>query len=328
MLKVLALPRGDIILERDVKLLRKHFEVRTAPAINHRKPIPDILEIFRGTLWADITFSWFADSHAFFAVLFSKILRKKSIVVVSGYEVAKEPEINYGAMLNPLYTWIVKFMLNYADKLFAVSEFTKNEILKYTNNKNIEIMCGSTIDHKKFKPNNKKENLVIATTTFVNHSTIKRVGFETFIRAAKQMPNVNFALIGELVDNSIEYLKESIPLNVTITGSVSEEEMLKWYQKAKVYCRLSYYDAFAVALVEAMLCECIPVTTNKGALPEIVGNTGFYVPYGDSEATVEAIQKALTSNKGKEARKRIEGMFLLDKKEKTLAEIGARSKEE
>jgi len=49
--------------------------------------------LFKGVLWADITFSWFADTHAFLAVLLSKLFRKKSIVVVGGYEVANVPEI-------------------------------------------------------------------------------------------------------------------------------------------------------------------------------------------------------------------------------------------
>lgn len=39
--------------------------------------------------WADLTFSWFGKLHAFYAALFSQILRKKSVVVVSGGEVCR-----------------------------------------------------------------------------------------------------------------------------------------------------------------------------------------------------------------------------------------------
>ena len=36
--KILAVPEGDIFLERDVEILRNHFEVRTAPTFNRKKP--------------------------------------------------------------------------------------------------------------------------------------------------------------------------------------------------------------------------------------------------------------------------------------------------
>ena len=32
-----------------------------------------LIEMLKGVLWADLTFSWFADVHAFAAVLFSRI---------------------------------------------------------------------------------------------------------------------------------------------------------------------------------------------------------------------------------------------------------------
>jgi len=45
-----------------------------------------LIETIKGVLWSDVTFSWFADVHAFVAVLLSKMFRRKSIVVVGGYE--------------------------------------------------------------------------------------------------------------------------------------------------------------------------------------------------------------------------------------------------
>ncbi len=316
--KILAIPQGDIFLERDVEILKNHFDIRTAPTFNRKKPItsiPSIFKILKGTLWADLTFSHFADTHAFLAVLFSKIFRKKSIVIVGGYEVARVPEIRYGAMLNPLYAQVVRFVLNHADKLFAVSEFNKKEILKYTRNNNVKVVYGSNIiDCDKFSPGGQKENLVI-TVGFVKRGTIKRKGFETFIKVAKHLPKVEFALVGNCSDNSIESLKSIAPSNVAFKDGKAP---LQWYRKAKVYCQLSYYESFGVALAEAMACECVPVVTDRAALPEVVGGTGFYVPYGDSEATAEAIRKALDSEKGRGARERIEGMFPRQEKEKEL----------
>jgi len=53
---------------------------------------------------------------------------------------------------------------------------------------------------------------------------------------------------------------------------------------------------------DIMLCECVPVGTRYCGIPTAIGDTGFYVPYGDPKATAEAIKEALNADKGKEAR--------------------------
>jgi len=44
----------------------------------------------------DLIFVWFADWPAFLAILFTKLFRKKIVVVVGGYDTACVPEIDYG----------------------------------------------------------------------------------------------------------------------------------------------------------------------------------------------------------------------------------------
>jgi glycosyltransferase involved in cell wall biosynthesis len=72
-----------------------------------------------------------------------------------------------------------------------------------------------------------------------------------------------------------------------------------------------------------MLCECIPVVTVCGAIPEVVGDTGYYVPYGDIEATAKTIEIALEDGEamGEKARKRIEEEFPIEKRRKELIEV-------
>jgi glycosyltransferase involved in cell wall biosynthesis len=78
-----------------------------------------------------------------------------------------------------------------------------------------------------------------------------------------------------------------------------------------------------VGVIEAMSCGCTPVITERGALPEVVGNIGYYVPYGNEKATVEAIKRALNVDTGlrKRARNRIEKEFSMKMREKELSEL-------
>ena len=68
--------------------------------------------------------------------------------------------------------------------------------------------------------------------------------------------------------------------------------------------------------------NCVPVITRKGAMPEVVGDTGYYVPVDDIKATAEAIGKALQDNeKGKLARARAISMFNPEIRKKRILDI-------
>ena len=92
-------------------------------------------------------------------------------------------------------------------------------------------------DYEKFKAKGEKEDLIL-TVAYVNKGTIKRKGLETFVEAAKYLPNLKFVVVGPHYDNSIRKLKSIASGNVKFTGFVPDEELPN-------------------ALCEAMLCECL-----------------------------------------------------------------------
>jgi len=278
-------------VKRDLEILKKYFNVKPIKWATFWD-LKMILSLIRAILTSDLCFIWFADFHAAFTVFLSKILRRKSVVVVGGYEVAKVPEIGYGAMLRPWSAYIVKYVIRIADKILAVSEFNKKEILKYTDSRNVRLIYNG-VDCKKFKPNSKRDNLVITVIHTISDFTKKIKGLETFIKAAKYLPDIRFIVIGKYFNSSMKYLKAQASPNLEFLGFVPNEDLVKLYQKAKVYCQLSYRESFGMALAEAMACGCVPVVTDRGALPEVVGDVGYYVPYGDPKSTAEAVKKGI-----------------------------------
>jgi len=298
----------------DLEILKRHFDVESLQIQTFRNPL-NILRLFVGVLHADLVYTWFAGTNAFFIVLFSKFLGKKSVVVLGGYEVAYVPEIGYGSLLSPFGRVKVKFVLRNATKVLAVSKSTFREALRFAQPKRIAVVYNG-VDIEKFRPSGDKEDLVI-TVANISGLTLKRKGLDTFVKASAYLRDTRFILVGRY-DNSIEPLKRIAGSNVIFTGYVSDELLVAFYRKAKVYCQLSAYESFGVALAEAMACGCEPVVTNRYALPEVVGDVGFYVPYGDPKVTAEAIKKALKSDKGKLARERIEKYFSLKAREQKL----------
>ncbi len=321
--KVLAVPRGDIFLERDVAVLKEYCEVRTTPGFSYKNPLtilPCSIGILRGVLWADVTFSQFADMHAFIAMIFAKILRKKSMVVVGGYEVAKVPEIGYGYMLKPIVSSMVKLTLTHTDRVLTVVDSLKDDAIK-----NAKISGGNIYtvpecyDADVWQCTQEKQKLVITVANKMTHKVIKRKGLEAFVKAAKLLPDTHFVIIGPFIENSAErHLKSLAPSNVEFAGFVPSTKLPELYSRAQVYCQLSRYEGIPNAMCEAMLCECIPVVTDYCGIPVAVGDTGFYVPYNDAQKTAKAITEAMRSEKGKEARHRIKNLFPLERRRREL----------
>ena len=304
-------------VKNDYEILSKHFDVIK---VNYRQ-IWDVYKIMMAVMRSDVSFTWFAGGHAVIAVLFSKIFRKKSIVIAGGGDVASVPEIDYGGMRQGTRSRVfAKFVLENADVILAVSKFTEQEVLKHAKPKKT-IVVYNGVDVNKFVSCGENREVVVTTVAHRGKNVIKLKGIKTFSETATYFPTIKFIVIG-LSGKRGSFLDElNPPKNVEFVSFLPNEELIRYYQKARIYCQLSYRESFGMALAEAMSCGCVPVVTDRGALPEVVGDTGFCVPYGDPKATVEAIKDALNSNKGKEARERIKNMFAIEKRSEKLIEL-------
>jgi len=310
-------------VKRDYEILKKHFDVDVVKLPKTKLEwikYPSLVK--KKIKESDVVFGWFAGWHTAPAIYYSKKYKKKSIVVAGGYDVVFLPEIDYGAFTTLKEKIPAKYVLKNADLIISVSKSNQRELLeKVEPRKNILIYNGVPLNrfpHSELD----KENLAI-TVGGIKRSNLKRKGIEIFVKSAKYLPDVRFAVIGKFIDDAIDYLKAVASPNVEFTGFVSDKELVEWYQRAKVYVQVSAHEGFGVTVAESMLCECIPVVTKRFALPEVVGECGFYVPYGDEKATAEAIKKALNApdELGKKARERIKKMFPLEKREMELRKL-------
>jgi glycosyltransferase involved in cell wall biosynthesis len=303
-------------VKKDYKILADQFDVNKYCYRGWKRGFLDLPSLFYGILRSEVNVSWFAYTQAYYAVKISKVLKKRSIVIVGGFDVAEEenPEktISYKRQKQLNYT------LDNADLLISISQCLRDKVSKYSSRKDIKLIYHA-FDYNYFKPGSLKENIVI-TTGYVKKENLWRKGHETFVRSAKYLPDVKFILVGKHLDDSIEYLKSIAAPNVEFTGWVSDEKLLEYMQRAKVYVQVSYHEGFGLSLAEAMLCECTPIVTERGAIPEVVGDSGYYVPFDDPQMTAEAIQKACNSSTGEKARDRIKLLYPLEKRKRDLVD--------
>jgi glycosyltransferase involved in cell wall biosynthesis len=264
--------------------------------------------------WCDTIYGWFASWRMIYPIIFAKILSKRIVVVAGGYDVVNAPEINYGAWIKIPDRRISKFVFKYADIVLPVSEYIKNELLEKMSVKETKVIYNG-VNINEFYPQGEKDDRLVITVGEINWSNLKRKGIENFIRTARYLPDVNFVVIGEKKDSSMDYLKNIATDNVLFTGFVTNKDLLGWYQRAKVYAQLSYHEGFGLSVAEAMLCGCIPVTTSRGALPEVTGKQKYKTFYNYPAISAYCIEKVLKEkNVGMIYRYRIMKHFSLKKR--------------
>ena len=227
----------------------------------------------------DVIYIWFADIHVFPLIFLAKVFKKKSIIFIGGWEVANYPEINYGNQFNIWRGAITRWCIRNSDIVIVTSLAYKNITKSIEPKSNIYVvpmaidksMCDCLLPIK-------SDKIVTALCTLKFTSILK--GIPTFEAAAKQ-----------------------VPYECVIYEGIGHDVLMDKLREAKVYCQLSYTESFGVTNLEAMACGCVPIVTDRDALPEIIGDTGVVIPYGDVDATVKAMHKAMTMD-GDAARER------------------------
>ncbi len=280
----------------------------------------DIFRLARKVAKSSVVFCWFAWNHAAWAVRFSRWLGKKTVVIIGGFDVVNMPEMNYGNLLSKRSEKRTKYAILKTSKPIAVSNSIRDDALSLTGRGDIDVVYHG-FDAARFEPGVKKEDLVL-TIGGINESNMLRKGMLTFLKAAESLPHLRFALVGGIAGLPQEYEKLLSLPNLEVPGYVSDQDLLDYMQRAKVYVQVSAHEGFGCSLAEAMLCECVPVVTSRGALPEVVGEAGYYVPYGDVATTAEAIAGSLSDyDKGRNARLRVKERFPLAKRREKLLRL-------
>lgn len=328
-MRILFVHQGLVpFIEKDLRILEQAHEVRECYFPGYHagwlRVAKNVLHLFRGVLWCDVTFSWSGKLHAFFAVLFSKILGKKSVVVSGGDDVARIPETSVGIFNFWWKKCFALFVFKYAALILCTSDFNRDETLKNAraDTRKIKLIYhGFELDEFRRMPNIKKEDIAI-TVGIVKSTNTYIKGLRFFVESAQFLPDREFIVVGPWVDAAIEDLKRIAPRNVVFTGGLYWDDLIRMYNRAKVYVQVSIYESFGCSVAEAMLCECVPVVSRRGALPEVVDDCGLYIDNLEPQELAQKIEQALDSVLGLRARERIMTLFPLEKRKcKLLAAV-------
>lgn len=306
----------------DLNILRASHNVREVKFTPGRGYLSEIAD---GVMWCDLVFGWWATWHMLYPVVCSTKLGKPVVVIGGDYDIIFERQFRSRRRLlaDRLRRYLGYYIFPRIDSYITFSDYSRNQALKlpYIIPERVErIYCG--LPDIAAGRENIKDDLIL-TVGIIHKYDIFRKGYGTFVRSARYLPKYKFSMIGSWEDDGVELLRSLNNENVSYLGYLSDEELYKAMGDAKVYVQVSSHEGFGMALAEAMLFQCAPVITNRGSIPEVVGDCGLYVPYGDPQKTALAIQEALErhSEMGVRARERILSHFPIEHRKNQLLRV-------
>lgn len=233
-----------------------------------------VFKVVNAVYRSDFVYYWFASHYSLLAALVAFLLRKPVIGVVSGYDMADRPDLNYGHLRGGINRIIVLLTTRLSSKLLAVSKFTYSQIALNLP----EMLEKSVVVPHGFQPLSKApvtKKAYIITSCAVTAQSLRLKGLGLYLQVAKMLPQYQFFIVGSIDADFVANL--AIPANVIMTGRIDNFSNSSLLKDAAIYMQLSEYESFGCAMAEAMLNECYPLATRRGALPEVLGKSGRLV---------------------------------------------------
>lgn len=140
---------------------------------------------------------------------------------------------------------------------------------------------------------------------------------KAYAQLLERYPGLELLVVGQpRPGGDTERLLDRLGLNgrVQFVSGISTEQMVRYYAEATLAVVPSVYEGFGLPAGEAMACAVPVVSTDGGALPEVVGDAGVIVPAARVEPLAEAIADLLDDAArrgalGRAGRERIERLF-------------------
>jgi glycosyltransferase involved in cell wall biosynthesis len=277
---------------------------------------PRLLELRRKLRRSDVVLGWFASWHTLAALPLARLMRVPSVLITGGFDTASVPEIGYGNQQDPIRRHRARLAIRSAGRLITNSDYLEREIERNLGipPERVRVVHHGLPDRFGAAAPRDPGNPMALTVAVVHRWNLERKGLRAFVEAAASHPEVEFVVAGKWEDDAIDVLRGVAGPNVTFTGFLSDEDLDAEFRRAHVYVQASWHEGFGLSLAEAMLAGAVPVATEAGALPEVVGETGVRIGAVEAEDVAAGVGEALALGpaEGVRARERILAEFPLE----------------
>jgi glycosyltransferase involved in cell wall biosynthesis len=240
-----------------------------------------------------------------FAIQHTKI---KSIVTIHDLIFLRYPQY-YKFIDRKLYEWKSRSACKRADRIIAISEKTKADIIEFygINPEKIEVIYQSCDDS--FKTAFPQTTLDKIRTTYklpqkylLNVGTIEnRKNLKLIVQALKDV-NEEYKLV--VIGKKTAYFKEvekeikllGLSNRIIFLTNIPFEDLPGIYQMASVFVYPSFYEGFGIPIIEALYSGIPTIAASGSCLEEAGGPDSIYVNPNDPEGLSAAITRVLSSS--------------------------------
>jgi glycosyltransferase involved in cell wall biosynthesis len=228
------------------------------------------------------------------------VARRRQLVVLHDAGTIANPD-TYSLAFRSWYRWMFGGLMRRAGIVATVSKFSASELMKHVGGRaaGIELIQGAG-DHILRAQSDAR---VIERLGLSGQRYVLAVGSRTpnknlggVARAAALLADLGCKVVAAggsnaRVFNGVELSGESHVL----AGYVTDGELRALYENAACFVFPSLYEGFGLPPLEAMLCGCPVVCSDRASLPEVCGQAALYCNPDDPADIAAKLRRVLTS---------------------------------
>lgn len=235
----------------------------------------------------------------------------RSVVTIHDIIYKTYPDM-FTAIDRTIYDLKFRYSCKHADKIIAISESTKNDIIRYLGvpPEKIEVIYQAINPlfyqmqtEQEAKTIVRKYNLPEDFLLYVG-SINSRKNLMSAVKALAILPpgmQIPLVIIGKGGAYKNEVLKFAAEhrlehLLILIDNLADSKALQAFYQMAKIFIFPSIYEGFGLPVTEALLSKVPVITTNVSSLPEAGGKHSWYVSPTDTEGIAKGIETILADD--------------------------------
>lgn len=235
----------------------------------------------------------------------------RSVVTIHDLIFLRYPEL-YKAIDRKIYEKKFRFACNVSDKVIAISEQTKRDIIEFlgTEEAKIEVIYqGCDMRFQQDAPeaikNEVKKIHTLPNEYLLYVGTIeKRKNLLSIVKAIHMGKiEVPLVIVGKKTSyyNEVEaYIRQYKLENIYFLNNVTNAHLPAIYQMASVFIYPSVFEGFGIPILEALYSK-VPVITSKGScFSEAGGPFSIYIDPNEPEAIAAGIHRILNQPEFKE----------------------------
>ncbi len=200
-----------------------------------------------------------------------------------------------------IYVKLMKYSFRFCDKIIAISDFDKKEMIRYLPKYRDRIIrIYDPIQFKSVTPNTERKYITALNIQHPHKNTITLI--KAYARIVKEGIKEDLILVGRkdfsieveaMINEIIEY--NNLHNRIHFTGFVDEAELKTIIANTRIFVNPSLYEGFGMAAVEMMESKIPTIVANTSAQPEAtLGLCRYYEPATDDIALAKVIMDELT----------------------------------